>query len=188
MSGAERLGLPGHNLVRRGAKGQAFARSCENSSVRPLHPANGSSAGQINLTLRWTVMRRLCEGVPMPNRPEPPPWGALITSALRRAQLSAREAARRAGISEGRWRQITGGYQVVSAGVYAPVHGPAAPLARMASVVGVTPAQLRRAGRADAARVLDAVPVQAAAGDEVLQRVRQMDQDEARELLAAIAL
>lgn len=124
----------------------------------------------------------------MPNRPEPPPWGALITDSLRRAQLSAREAARRAGISEGRWRQITGGYQVVSAGVYAPVHGPAATLARMAAVVGVTPAQLRQAGRADAARALDAVPAQAAAGDEVLQRVRQMDQDEARELLGAIAL
>jgi hypothetical protein len=68
----------------------------------------------------------------MPNRPEPPPWGALITDALHRARLSAREAARRAGISEGRWRQITGGYQVVSAGVYAPVRGPAATLARMA--------------------------------------------------------
>lgn len=124
----------------------------------------------------------------MPNRPEPPPWGALITSSMRAAQLSAREAARRAGISEGRWRQITGGYQVVSAGVYAPVHGPAATLARMAAVVGVTPAQLRQAGRADAARALDAVPAQVAAGDEVLQRVRQMNTGEARELLAAIAL
>jgi hypothetical protein len=124
----------------------------------------------------------------MPNRPEPPPWGALITDALHRAQLSAREAARRAGISEGRWRQITGGYQVVSAGVYAPVRGPAATLARMAAVVGVTPAQLRQAGRADAARELAAAPSGAAAGAEVLQRIREMDQDEARELLAAIAL
>jgi hypothetical protein len=124
----------------------------------------------------------------MPNRPEPPPWGALITDALHRAQLSAREAARRAGISEGRWRQITGGYQVVSAGVYAPVRGPAATLARMAAVVGVTPAQLRQAGRADAAKELTAAPGGAAAGAEVLQRIREMDQDEARELLAAIAL
>ena len=124
----------------------------------------------------------------MPNRPEPPPWGALITDSLRRTRLSAREAARRAGISEGRWRQITGGYQVVSAGVYAPVHGPAATLARMAAVVGVTPAQLRQVGRADAARELSAAPAGAAAGSEVLQRIREMDQDEARELLAAIAL
>jgi hypothetical protein len=124
----------------------------------------------------------------MPNRPEPPPWGALITDSLRRTRLSAREAARRAGISEGRWRQIAGGYQVVSAGVYAPVRGPAATLARMAAVVGVTPAQLREVGRADAARELTAAPAVAAAGAEVLQRIREMDQDEARELLAAIAL
>ncbi len=53
----------------------------------------------------------------MPTRPAPPPWGALITAALRQAGLSAREAARRAGLSEGRWRQITSGYQVVSAGM-----------------------------------------------------------------------
>ncbi len=124
----------------------------------------------------------------MPNRPEPPPWGALITDAMRRAQLSAREAARRAGISEGRWRQITGGYQVVSAGVYAPVRGPAATLARMAAVVGVTAAQLKQAGRADAAKELTAAPAGAAAGSEVLQRIRDMGQDEARELLAAIAV
>jgi hypothetical protein len=124
----------------------------------------------------------------MPNRPEPPPWGALITDSRRRARLSAREAARRAGISEGRWRQLAGGYQVVSAGVYAPVRGPAATLARMAAVVGVTPAQLRQVGRGDAARELTAAPTGSAAGGEVLQRIREMDQDEARELLAAIAL
>jgi hypothetical protein len=124
----------------------------------------------------------------VPNRPEPPPWGALITEALRRARLSAREAARRAGISEGRWRQITGGYQVVSAGVYAPVRGPAGTLARMAAVAGVTPGQLRQAGREDAAEVLDAAPAATAAQHEVLQRVRQMNQQEARDLLGAIAV
>lgn len=124
----------------------------------------------------------------MSQRPEPPPWGALITTALRRERLSAREAARRAGISEGRWRQITGGYQVVSSGVYAPVRGPAETLARMAAVVGVTPAQLRAAGRADAARALAASAGRGTAGDELLDRVRAMDTDEARELLATIAL
>ena len=124
----------------------------------------------------------------MAQRPEPPPWGTLITTALHDAQLSAREAARRAGISEGRWRQITGGYQVVSSGVYAPVRGPAGTLARMAAVVGVTPAQLRSAGRADAARILANSPSQTPPSDELLDRVRAMDTDEARELLATIAL
>jgi hypothetical protein len=109
-----------------------------------------------------------------------------MTKALVRAKLSAREAARRAGISEGRWRQIASGYQVVSAGVYAPVHGPAVTLARMAAVVGVTPAQLRKAGRPDAARALAAAPAQADV--ELLERVRAMNSDQARELLATIAL
>src|SRR5215472_6757100 len=94
---------------------------------------------------RAKFMRRLTA---MTERPEPPPWGALITAALARQDLSAREAARRAGLSEGRWRQITAGYQVVSPGVYAQVHGPASTVARMAAVAGVTPAQLRTAGRA----------------------------------------
>jgi len=123
----------------------------------------------------------------MPTRPAPPPWGALITAALRQAGLSAREAARRAGLSEGRWRQITSGYQVVSAGIYAPVRGPAATLARMASVAGVTPAQLEQAGRADAAAALAAAPA-ADAGEAILRRVREMSTDQARDLLAAIAV
>ena len=112
----------------------------------------------------------------MPTRPAPPPWGALITTALRQAGLSAREAARRAGLSEGRWRQITSGYQVVSAGVYAPVRGPDATVARMAAVAGVTPAQLEQAGRPDAAAALAAAPG-TDAGDAILRRVREMSTD-----------
>src|SRR5215469_2152704 len=138
--------------------------------------------------LRLDKVRSLCEGTRMADRPDPPPWGALIAAALRAAGMSAREAARRAGISEGRWRQIASGYQVVSAGVYAPVHGPAGTLARMAAVVGVTPAQLRKAGRPDAARALAAAPAEADVGQELLQRVRAMNSDQARELLATIAL
>jgi hypothetical protein len=124
----------------------------------------------------------------MSQRPEPPPWGALITAACRRGQLSARAAARQAGISEGRWRQITSGYQVVSPGVYAPVRGPAATLARMAAVAGVTSAELRAAGRADAAQALDARAADRSANDQVLERIRSMDSDQARELLAQIAV
>jgi hypothetical protein len=101
--------------------------------------------------------------------------------------MSAREAARRAGISEGRWRQIAGGYQVVSPGVYAQVRGPAATLARMATVAGVTPAQLTAAGRDDAARVMLRQQEDRPDGDEMLARVRAMDTDQARELLARIA-
>jgi hypothetical protein len=125
----------------------------------------------------------------MAQRPEPPPWGTLITAGRRRAGLSAREAARRAEISEGRWRQITGGYQVVSPGVYAQVHGPASTVAKMAAVAGVTPAQLEKAGRPDAATLLAQLrPVRSPGDEELLNRVRAMDSDQARELLAEIAL
>jgi hypothetical protein len=124
----------------------------------------------------------------MTERPEPPPWGTLITAALVRQGLSAREAARRAGLSEGRWRQVTSGYQVVSPGVYAEVRGPAGTVARMAAVVGLTPEQLQAAGRPDAADALASHRgQQAETGAELLERVRAMDEDQARELLAAIA-
>lgn len=123
----------------------------------------------------------------MPDRPEPPPWGAVIATALKRAGLSAREASRRAGISEGRWRQIAGGYQVVSPGVYAAVRGPAATLARMAAAAGVTAAELCEAGREDAAREL-ARRQQRLPAEEMLERLRGLDPDQARELLATIAV
>ena len=124
----------------------------------------------------------------MSERPDPPPWGALITAALRRVRMSARQAAPQAGISEGRWRQITSGYQVVSPGVYAPVRGPAATLARMAAVAGVPAADLRAAGREDAARMLETLATDSEADAQLLARIRSMDRDRARELLAQIAV
>jgi transcriptional regulator with XRE-family HTH domain len=91
----------------------------------------------------------------MSTKPEPQPEGKLITDARKRARLSGREAAKRAGISEGRWRQIVNGYMVVTKGVYSPVVGaPADTIARMAQSVDVTPEQLEAAGRADAAEEL----------------------------------
>jgi hypothetical protein len=124
----------------------------------------------------------------MQERPDPPPWGVLISAALGGGPLSARQAARQAGISEARWRQITSGYQVVSPGVYAPVRGPAATLARMAAVAGVTAADLRAAGRDDAAGMLDGQAADNSAQDRLLRRIRSMDNDQARELLAQIAV
>jgi hypothetical protein len=90
-------------------------------------------------------------------RPDPPPEGKLIADAADNLSLSIREAARRAGISYGRWRQIVTGYQNVSPGEYAAVRAPARTVARMAKVVGVTPSQLEEAGRADAADILRAI-------------------------------
>ncbi|WP_061443806.1 helix-turn-helix domain-containing protein [Streptomyces sp. CCM_MD2014] len=89
-------------------------------------------------------------------RPEPPREAALIDAARRRSRLSAREAAKRAHLSDARWRQITSGYQSVS-GESIPVHAPAETLARMAQVVGVTADELARVGRQDAADALEEI-------------------------------
>lgn len=87
------------------------------------------------------------------SRITPPPEGALIADALKRARISGRQAAADAGMSDARWRQITKGYQSVQ-GNHSPVRAPAETLARMALVVDVTPDQLREAGREDAANEL----------------------------------
>lgn len=88
-----------------------------------------------------------------------PAEAELIESARKRAHppLSIREAARRAAMSQTRWHQIAIGYQTVQAGVRLPVIAPAMTIARMASVVGVTPDQLREAGREDAAEDLESL-------------------------------
>jgi hypothetical protein len=90
------------------------------------------------------------------DKPDQSPEGALIERALSVfvPKLTAREAARRAGLSEGRWRQIVSGYQSAGRGSYHAVVAPAATLARMARVVGVTAEQLDSVGRSDAAAYL----------------------------------
>jgi len=91
----------------------------------------------------------------MDQRPEQPPEGKLIADAAARMKLSIREAARRAGISYGRWRQVTQGYQNVSPGSYAPVRAPARTLARMAQVVGIPAEAMETSGqRPDVAEVM----------------------------------
>ena len=89
----------------------------------------------------------------MPDKPAQPPEGVLLQRALIRARLSARAAADKAGISEGRWRQIVNGYQSAR-GSHIPVTAPAATLAHMARALNVTPQELSTAGREDAADVL----------------------------------
>ncbi|MDQ0961942.1 transcriptional regulator with XRE-family HTH domain [Streptomyces sp. B4I13] len=135
-------------------------------------------------------------------KPAPPPEAVLIREALKQVRMSGREAARRSGVSDARWRQITTGYQTVS-GHHVPVVAPAETLARMAQATQVTADELRKAGRSDAADELErlstpspsaSVPSQYAddphisaiaallatlppdAQDEVLRRVRRGSQ------------
>lgn len=81
--------------------------------------------------------------------PNPPPEGEALERARQRARLSQREAARRADISETRWRQITKGHHIAG-GVAVPDYGPAETIARMALAVGLTPEELDATGRDDA--------------------------------------
>lgn len=91
----------------------------------------------------------------MNERPPQPPEGKLIADATAMRGLSIREASSRAGISYGRWRQITSGVQNVSPGSHAAVRAPAATIARMAHAVGITPERLGTEGqRPDAAEIL----------------------------------
>lgn len=85
-----------------------------------------------------------------------PPEGSLIAAALKRSTLSQRAAAKKAGISDVRWRQIVAGYER-KGGMDIPVQAPPETLARMARTVGVTPDQLVQAGRQDAADELRAI-------------------------------
>jgi hypothetical protein len=87
----------------------------------------------------------------------PPPEATLIRQRREGfvPKLSIRAAAKKIGLSEGRWRQIESGYQTPTAGVQTPVIAPAETLARMAHVVGVTADELRSADRADAASLLE---------------------------------
>ncbi len=93
----------------------------------------------------------------MPPR-KPPPEAQLIASKLATAvpRMSRRQAARRAGISETRWRQIEKGLVRVHGHDY-PETAPADTLASMARAIGITPAELEAAGRSDAATYLAAL-------------------------------
>lgn len=72
-----------------------------------------------------------------------------------RPKLSVRAAAKAAGISDSRWRQIIKGYRQETKDVRVPAHAPDDTLARMARAVGATPGDLREVGREDAAVELE---------------------------------
>ncbi|MFG1805102.1 helix-turn-helix domain-containing protein [Streptomyces sp. NPDC049040] len=100
----------------------------------------------------------------MTEGPDAPPEGLLIKRAQLAARLSQREAARRAGLSEARWRQLVSGFQLVSR-TRVPVRSPDETLARMARAVGVSAEQLEAAGRGDAADALRDAEAGRAAGE-----------------------
>lgn len=104
-----------------------------------------------------------------PRPPEPPPVMALIRERRSARHLSyARAAALMAAppISDTRWRQLESGARAISGVGYIPEPAPAATLARMALVVGVTAAELEQLGRADAAGELRPLAAELGAREE----------------------
>ncbi|MGH3377926.1 MAG: helix-turn-helix domain-containing protein [Actinoallomurus sp.] len=91
---------------------------------------------------------------------DPPPEGRLIEEAREAMRgMSQNKAAKLAGMSGTRWRQIVTGVASGGKGIVIPVHGNPETVARMAQVVGVTPERLADVGREDAARELRALPL-----------------------------
>lgn len=89
---------------------------------------------------------------PLPQRPE----SKLIQDALAADGRSIRQVAPLAGITEARWRQLIKGSMTMGGNVVEQT-APAATLARMALVLGLTAADLAKAGRPDAAVQLESL-------------------------------
>lgn len=94
----------------------------------------------------------------MTTPPTQPAEGELIETARARRVppgTSISSIAKRAGITGGRWRQIEKGYSS-RAGNYVKERARPETLASMAQIVGVTPNELRKVDREDAAKILEA--------------------------------
>ncbi|MEU8381713.1 hypothetical protein [Streptosporangium sp. NPDC048865] len=89
--------------------------------------------------------------------PPPTPEGALIRRVREslRPRVSIPAAAKLAEVSEATWGNVERGYRTAKGGENPiPVVGSASTVAHMAYAVGIAPADLEKAGRADAAGVL----------------------------------
>lgn len=82
------------------------------------------------------------------------PEGRLIAQAQRLRSIPTAQAAAAAGISVARWRELVRGHCVPVKGMRVPVAPTAGRLARMAAATSVTPPELAKAGRPDAAALL----------------------------------
>lgn len=115
----------------------------------------------------------------MNDRPPQPPEMALIERRRQaaRPRLSIRQAAMRAGVSETWWRLKESGSRPTPLG-YAPEHATDDAVVTMADIAGVTPDELREAGREGAAVKLESVLAERAARERA-------DESEAEAMVAA---
>lgn len=109
------------------------------------------------------------------------PEGALLARLREANRISGRQAAARAGISEGRWRQIEKGFQSAG-GQRVPVRAPASTLASMGNALGASRQQMVEVGREDAADLMPEAP-----DGMVLAEHLQSEREQARRVLLADA-
>jgi transcriptional regulator with XRE-family HTH domain len=67
----------------------------------------------------------------------PARFGAALAAARKRRGLNVRQASQRAGISEGRWRQLELGYQQAAGGVRIPANPKSTTVRAVATAVGL---------------------------------------------------
>ncbi|WP_131822234.1 helix-turn-helix domain-containing protein, partial [Mycobacteroides chelonae] len=84
----------------------------------------------------------------------PPPEAALIRRLREARPIGRGRAAALIGYSEGWWRQVENGYRELPGGKTIPVKADDNQLVQMAIVVGASEADLRYAGRENAAELL----------------------------------
>ena len=98
--------------------------------------------------------------------PPQPPEAALITRRVEGLipPRSRSQLARDAGISPALWAKVEKGCDQ-SSGIRVPYRGSARAVAAMASVLHITPAELRKCKRADAAKLVSARPAEHPADD-----------------------
>lgn len=89
--------------------------------------------------------------------PQPPTAGRVLRVAREALGLSSPAVATATGVSKATISNIENGYQVREGGRRVAVTGKAGTVARLAAYLGVTPAQLTDAGRADASEVLQEI-------------------------------
>jgi len=75
----------------------------------------------------------------MPRQKQASTWPLGDYLREQRGRMSIREAARRADISESRWRQIEAGVQKMAGGIEGPVHPRAETLAAMCRAISADP-------------------------------------------------
>lgn len=109
------------------------------------------------------------------------PWidvGQRLGTARRQLRISKREAARRAGFSDGQWRVLEAGRRIVAKGIVVPPNPKDETLQGAAEAVGIDPAELfRLVGRDFVAGATPPPPANGTDPSDLARRVGDLELD-----------